>query len=157
MIVANVIHNQPGLSSRFSVAGAGAVLLGSMLLISYALYVFANVMKSPHSMYLQHLSLSSHVGILALLYAAISAAMPGWVLVPMTIAYGALSVYAHFRVYNRSCKPTLFEMVVLLLLISLLYGCTCYLFFVCLSPPPAPPTATTSHLLLRNFNHGHSL
>ena len=107
MIVANFIHNQPGVASHFNVLGAGATLLGSMLLLAYGLYVYSNVMKSPHDMYLQHLSLSSHVAILAFFYAIISAAMPEWLLVTMTIIYGGLSVYFHFRVYNRSIKPTM--------------------------------------------------
>ena len=107
MIIANVIHNQPSYPSHFNVLGAGATILASMLAISFAMYVYSNVMKSPHEMYLQHLSVSSHVAILALIYGCICAAMPGWVLIPLTVVYGALSVYCHFRVYNRSIKPTL--------------------------------------------------
>lgn len=34
-------------------AGAGVILLGSMLLTSYGLYVYCNVLKSPHDLFLQ--------------------------------------------------------------------------------------------------------
>lgn len=147
MIVANVIHNQPG-ASYFNVLGAGATLLGSIILVAYALYVYSNVMKSPHDMFLQHLSMASHVAILAFFYAVISAATPSWLLVIMTIIYGALSVYIHFRVYNRSMKPTLCEMVILFIMLAFLYGCTCFLLYVCLSlpPPAAQSTSTNTHM-----------
>jgi hypothetical protein len=79
----------------------------------------------------------------------------------MTVVYGCSSVYLHFRVYNRACKPTLFEMVGLFLIIAILYGTTASLYYFSFAiiphpPPPLTPNATAAHLLLRSF-HSHAL
>ena len=53
MVIANVLHDSPNSPPHFNILGAGATMLGSMLVISYGMYVYANVMKTPHEMYLQ--------------------------------------------------------------------------------------------------------
>jgi len=167
MLVANVLHDSPNSPPHFHILLAGVTMLGSMLVISYGMYVYANVMKSPHDMYLQvttffiqHLSVSSHVAIMGLLFCIISAATPTWLLVILTIVYACASIYLHFRVYNRSCKPTLLEMLILAILIAVFYISTSYLFYINLAiiyqPPPATGTAAI-HQLLRSFHQHQNL
>lgn len=53
MLISNFIHNQPDHKSNFDVIGAGLIMLGSMIVISYGLYVYSNVLGSPYNMYAQ--------------------------------------------------------------------------------------------------------
>jgi hypothetical protein len=79
MVVANVIHNQPFAPSNFNVLGAGLTCLGSMMLLAYALYVYANITKQPHDMYLQ----------VGLKTPSTSASPPPWPFSPSSMAYSA--------------------------------------------------------------------
>ena len=54
-------------------------------------------------------------------YACVCAATPDIVLVPLTIVYVVASVFLHFRIYNNSFKPTLFELVIVVLLLTAFY------------------------------------
>lgn len=162
--MANVLHDSPVSPPRFGILGAGATMLVSMFVISYGTYVYANVMKSPHDMYLQvtslniqHLSVTSHIAILALVYGVLFAASPAWLLIIMTILYACGAIYMHFRVYNRCCKPTLFEMLVLAILIAAFYSANSYFYYVCFSLIFQPTTTIgATHQLLRSF-HQQSL
>lgn len=78
-----------------------------MIVLSFGTYVYSNVLKYPHNLYLQHLSLTSHLSILTIFYGIICVASPKVVLIPMTIAYTVASVYLHFNVYNKTIKPSL--------------------------------------------------
>ena len=53
MLISNFIHNQPDRKSNFDVIGAGLIMLGSMIVVSYGLYVYSNVLGSPFNMYAQ--------------------------------------------------------------------------------------------------------
>lgn len=48
----------------------------------------------------------------------------------MTLVYLGLAVFLHFRIYNNTYKPTLFEMVVLFIMLLFFYGCTAYLYYI---------------------------
>lgn len=56
MLLAHILHNQPNQENKFGVAGTGVVMVGFMVIISYAMYVYANVIGSPFNMFLQVLS-----------------------------------------------------------------------------------------------------
>lgn len=53
MLITDVLHNNPNRGSDFNVIGAGLVMFVSMMLISYAMYVYAMVLQSPHEMFIQ--------------------------------------------------------------------------------------------------------
>ena len=48
MLVANVIHNEPWKETKFGVFTTGLIMAGVMGLTSYAMYVYANIIHSPH-------------------------------------------------------------------------------------------------------------
>lgn len=56
MLLAHILHNQPNQENKFGVAGTAVVMVGFMVIISYAMYVYANVIGSPFNMFLQVLS-----------------------------------------------------------------------------------------------------
>lgn len=89
-------------------AGAGLIMFLTMIIVTYGIFVYANVVGSPYSMFLQHLCPTSYVSIVGFLFTVICAATPTALLVPMTIIYACTSTILHFRIYNQAFKPTLF-------------------------------------------------
>ncbi len=53
MLGAHLLHNEPNRASKFDVFGVGLIMLGSMIVISFGMYVYCNVLKSPFNLYLQ--------------------------------------------------------------------------------------------------------
>jgi hypothetical protein len=56
MLLAHIFHNEPNKDNKFAVAGTGLIMVGTMVLISFALYVYSNVLASPFNLYLQVLA-----------------------------------------------------------------------------------------------------
>jgi hypothetical protein len=127
------------------VLGTGVLMVATMMLISFALYVYSNVLASPFNLFLQHLCPSSYIAILDLLYAVLCAGRPNVVLVPLTILYACSTSWLHFRLYNQALKPTLLEMVVLFCVVAFLHASAAYFYYLNFSwfwthQPAATPT-----------------
>lgn len=52
MVVLQLLGNKPS-ETNINIFGAGGVLLGTMLVLAFGTYVYSNVVKSPHQLYLQ--------------------------------------------------------------------------------------------------------
>ena len=52
MLLLQLLGNKPG-QTNLDIFAAGGVLLGTMVVLSFGMYVYANVGKSPHELYLQ--------------------------------------------------------------------------------------------------------
>lgn len=130
MLLAHILHNEPTQDNKFGVIGTGLIMLATMFILSFALYVYANVMASPFNLFLQHLCPTSYVSILGAIYAIICAASPPIVLVPMTIVYACAAAWLHFRLYNQALKPTLLEMVVLFCMLAFLHASAAYFYYL---------------------------
>jgi hypothetical protein len=100
MLLAHLLHNEPNKESKFGVAATGLIMLVTMSIIAFALYVYSNVLASPFNHYLQHLCPASYIALLDFIYALTCAASPAALLIPMTILYACAVSWAHFRVYN---------------------------------------------------------
>ena len=97
---------------------------------------------------------------MALIYGIICAAVPTWLLILVTIIYCCACIYLHFRVYNKTCKPTLLEMLVLALLVAIFYIATSYLFYInfaIIYQPQPTVGGTLTHQLLRSFHQQQNL
>jgi hypothetical protein len=156
MLLAHVLHNEPNQENKFGVLTTGLIMLVAMLLISFALYVYSNVLASPFNLYLQHLCPSSYIAILDFVFTIICAASPTILLIPMTILYGCATSWLHFRLYNQALKPTLLEMVALFCMVTFLHACAAYFYYVNFSwfwthQPTTPATPESHQLLLRHY------
>jgi len=130
MLLAHLLHNEPNQQNKFGVAATGLIMLVTMLLVAYALYVYSNVLASPFNLDLQHLCPASYIALFDFIYAIICAAGPAPLLITMTILYACVVSWAHFRIYNEALKPTLLEMVALFCMVTFLHCAAAYFYYL---------------------------
>ena len=160
-----LLHSAP-FQNKLNLTSAGFIDLGLILILSFAMFIFSNVMHFPFDKFVyvifhrfQHACISSHVNLLAIVHCIVNVAGPDILVIPMSVVYIGLCTFLHFRIYNSAIKPTLLEFIILLVIIAALYTTAAYLFYVFLFKTSDPllqsKEKATKHqhfLALRYFN-----
>jgi hypothetical protein len=110
------------------VFSSGLIDLGLILLLGFVGFIYSNILKFPFNSFwnvkyvnIQHVCISSHIGLLTVLYCCICIGSSQPVIILTSILYIGVCSYLHFNVYNQAIKPTLFEFLTLLFFIVCIY------------------------------------